>query len=105
MDMIRSGLGAAPAPGITERCFTGERERFGPADYKIWSTSAISGDSVGRGESIPAGLIPEPITAAINELAGKLGYLPIDGEWAPRAGPPTRASPGRRRARPRARGW
>jgi hypothetical protein len=74
-------IGAAPAPGITGRCFTGERERFGPADYKIWSTSAITGDSVGRGESIPAGLIPEPITVAINELAGTLGYLPVDGEW------------------------
>jgi hypothetical protein len=74
-------LGAAPAPGISERCFTGERERFGPADYKIWATSAITGDSVGRGESVPAGLIPPPITEAINELADKLGYLPIDKEW------------------------
>jgi protein-tyrosine sulfotransferase len=74
-------LGAAPAPGITGRCFTGERERFGPADYKIWATSAITGDSVGRGESVPAGMIPPPVTAAINELAGKLGYLPIDEEW------------------------
>jgi protein-tyrosine sulfotransferase len=74
-------LGVAPAPGITGRCFTGERERFGPADYKIWATSAITGDSVGRGESVPAGLIPPPVTAAINELAGKLGYLPIDQEW------------------------
>ncbi len=74
-------LGAAPAPGITERCFTGERERFGPADYKIWATSAITSDSVGRGESVPAALIPPPVTEAINELAGKLGYLPIDEEW------------------------
>jgi hypothetical protein len=81
-------LGAAPAPGITERCFTGERERFGPADYKIWATSAITGDSVGRGESVPAGLIPQPVKAAVNELAGKLGYLPVDEEW----GAPGRAA-------------
>lgn len=74
-------LGVAPAPGITGRCFTGERERFGPADYKIWATSAITGDSVGRGESVPAGLIPPPVTATINELADKLGYLPIDEGW------------------------
>jgi hypothetical protein len=74
-------LGAGPAPGITDRCFTGERERFGPGDFKIWATSAITGDSVGRGESIPAGLIPPPIVAGINELAGKLGYLPIDDGW------------------------
>jgi hypothetical protein len=74
-------LGVAPAPGITEYCFTGEREQFGPADYKIWATSAITGDSVGRGESVPMGLIPPPITTAINELAGELGYLPIDEDW------------------------
>src|SRR5215470_6456055 len=29
-------LGAAPAPGISAACFSPERERFGPADYKIW---------------------------------------------------------------------
>jgi hypothetical protein len=74
-------LGVASAPGITEYCFTDEREQFGPADYKIWATSAITGDSVGRGESVPAGLIPPPIVAAINELAGGLGYLPIDEAW------------------------
>lgn len=74
-------LSAAPTPGLTERCFTSERERFGPADYKIWATSAITGDSVGRGESVPVGLIPPPVIAAINELADTLGYLPIDEEW------------------------
>jgi protein-tyrosine sulfotransferase len=28
-------LGVPHIPGISERCFTPERERFGPADYKI----------------------------------------------------------------------
>jgi hypothetical protein len=74
-------LGVAPAPGITGYCFSGEREQFGPADYKIWATSAITGDSVGRGESVPMGLIPPPLVAAINELADRLGYLPIDEGW------------------------
>jgi hypothetical protein len=74
-------LGVSPAPGVASACFTGERERFGPADHKIWATSAVSGDSVGRGESIPAGMIPPQVTAAINELTGKLGYLPVDAEW------------------------
>ena len=83
-------LGVPPAPGITRACFSRDRERFGPADHKIWATSQISGDSVGRGESVPAGLILPPVTAAINELAGELGYLPIDPDWGPRAGPPTR---------------
>jgi hypothetical protein len=29
-------LGVAAAPGVSQRCFSAERERFGPADYKIW---------------------------------------------------------------------
>src|SRR5580693_7409424 len=74
-------LGVAPAPGISRDCFSGERERFGPADYKIWYTSAISSDSVGRGWSVPAGMIAPPLLDVINELAGRLGYLAVDGEW------------------------
>jgi protein-tyrosine sulfotransferase len=74
-------LGVAPAPGVARTAFSGERERFGPADHKIWATSSVSGNSVGRGESVPAGLIPPPITGAINELAAKLGYRPVDAEW------------------------
>jgi protein-tyrosine sulfotransferase len=74
-------IGVAPAPGITRACFTAERERFGPADHKIWATSQITADSVGKGESVPAGLIPPPVTAAINELAGKLGYRPVAEDW------------------------
>ncbi|MBO0833986.1 MAG: sulfotransferase, partial [Actinobacteria bacterium] len=68
-------------PGIAEACFAAERERFGPADYKIWHTSQITDDSVGRGWTIPAGLIGPQIRAGINELCGKLGYLPVDENW------------------------
>lgn len=74
-------LGVGPAPGVGRACFSGERERFGPADHKIWATSSVSADSVGRGESVPAALIPPQITDAINELAGKLGYRLVDAEW------------------------
>jgi protein-tyrosine sulfotransferase len=74
-------LGAAPVPGISAACFSPERERYGPADYKIWYTSQITTDSIGRGWSVPAGLIAPPVLATINELAGKLGYVPVDGEW------------------------
>jgi len=81
MQGVYAFLGVSAAPGVAEACFSGERERFGPADHKIWATSSVSGDSVGRGESLPAGLIPPQVTAAINELAGKLGYLPVDAEW------------------------
>jgi hypothetical protein len=74
-------IGVRPAPGVARACFSTDRERFGPADYKIWATSEITGDSVGGGQSVPAGLIAPPVTAAINELAAELGYLPVDGEW------------------------
>ena len=81
MQGVYAFLGAGPAPGVARACFSGERERFGPADHKIWATSSVSGDSVGRGESVPAGLIPPQVTDAINELAVKLGYRPVDGRW------------------------
>jgi hypothetical protein len=84
---IFSFLEAAPAPGISEACFSSERERFGPADYKIWYTSKISSDSIGRGWSVPVGLIAPPVLGAINELTGKLGYLPVDAGWGTSAPP------------------
>lgn len=80
-------LGVRPVPGISERCFSPERERFGPADYKIWHTSHISAKSVGRGWSVPAGMIPPPVTQAISELTAKLGYLPVDEKWGTAAMP------------------
>jgi hypothetical protein len=80
-------LGAGPAPGISRACFTAERERFGPADYKIWHTDQISTDSVGRGWSVPAQMIAPQMLEAINEMAAKLGYLLVDGEWGTTAPP------------------
>lgn len=74
-------LGVPAAPGISTRCFSLERERGGGSDYKIWSTDRITADSVGRGWSVPANLIPGPLRARVNALAGKLGYVPVGGEW------------------------
>src|SRR5215472_6722603 len=74
-------LGVPPAPGLLQACFAAERERDGPSDYKIWHTSRVDTGSVGRGWSIPAALIGPSLTAAINAMAGKLGYLPIDARW------------------------
>jgi hypothetical protein len=88
MREVYAFIGVQPAPGVARTCFSGDRERFGPGDHKIWATSEISGDSVGRGESVPAGLIPPPVTAAINELAAELSYLPVDADW----GTPGRAA-------------
>jgi hypothetical protein len=80
-------LRVGPAPGISQRCFSADRERFGPADYKIWHTSQISAKSVGRGWSLPAGMIPPPVTQQMNELTQKLGYLPVDDKWGTAAVP------------------
>jgi hypothetical protein len=74
-------LGVPAQPGITGRCFTPERERSGRADYKIWHTSRISADSVGRGWSIPAHLIEPSVSGRVNELADKLGYIRVDAKW------------------------
>jgi hypothetical protein len=82
-----SFLGASPAPGVSRACFSSERERFGPADYKIWRTSHISNGSVGRGWSIPAAMIDASVLSQVNELARKLGYLPVDGAWGTSAPP------------------
>lgn len=86
-DGIFGFLGVAPAPGISASCFTPERERFGPADYKIWHTSEVSASSVGRGWSIPVGMLPPPAREQLNELAGKLGYVPVDEKWGTAAMP------------------
>jgi Sulfotransferase family len=104
-------LGVAPQPGISARCFSPERERFGPADYKIWHTSQITGQSVGRGWSVPAGMIPPPVRQMVNELADKLGYLPVDDGWGTAAvpadlradrGQPTEAQPAQAQSAARA---
>jgi len=74
-------LGVQAAPGITEACFSAERERFGPADNKIWYTSQINDGSVGRGWSVPTAMIAPQLLGMMNELAGRLGYLAVDGDW------------------------
>jgi hypothetical protein len=74
-------LGVPALPGISQACFSAERERFGPGDHKIWYTSQISADSVGHGWAVPTGMIAPPLLDVMNELAGRLGYLTVDGDW------------------------
>jgi hypothetical protein len=74
-------LGAGPVPEIGKELFSREHERFGPADHKIWYTSAIGQGSVGRGDALPLGLIPPPVLEAMNGLLDKLGYVPVDESW------------------------
>jgi hypothetical protein len=74
-------LGVERVPGIGEAVFAREHERFGPADHKIWYTSKISQDSIGRSHSLPVGLIPAQILESINPLLDELGYVQVDGSW------------------------
>jgi hypothetical protein len=87
-------LGVRPVPGISATCFAPERERLGPGDYKIWHTTRITADSVGRGWSVPADMMGPPLMAAVNDLAGKLGYAAIDKTWGIAAVPPDLRQPG-----------
>jgi hypothetical protein len=80
-------LGVSPQPGISSACFSAKRERFGPADYKIWHTSRITSDSVGRGWSVPVGMVPSEMLETMRKLTDRLGYLPVDGNWGTAAVP------------------
>jgi protein-tyrosine sulfotransferase len=80
-DELFGFLGVAKVPDIGRKIFAAERERSGPADYKIWHTSRVSTDSVGRGWTVPAGMIAPPLRAMISEYCERLGYLPVDDQW------------------------
>jgi hypothetical protein len=74
-------IGVDPVPGIADLCLSQESQVFGPADYKIWTTSRIRANSSGRGWSVPARLIPAPLLARVNELADTLGYIQVGPDW------------------------
>jgi len=81
-------LGVSPAPGISHACFSTDREPLGPADFKIWHTSEIRPDSVGRGWALPAQHIRPAMRDAVNELTARLGYLSVDEHWGLAASAP-----------------
>ena len=87
LERILAFIGAAAEPGLVARCFGPEHQRFGPGDYKIWNTSRVRADSVGRGWAMPAGKIPEPLLARVNELADVLGYIQVGQQWGTGAKP------------------
>jgi hypothetical protein len=93
-DGIFRFLGARPAPGISAACFAPERERLGPGDYKIWHTTRISADSVGRGWAVPAEMMGPALMATVNEMAAKLGYAQMDKAWGIAAVAPDVRLPG-----------
>lgn len=84
---IFSFLGAAPAPGITETAFATPHDPDGPGDEKIWFTSGVTGDSVGRGVNVPAAALPPPLRQMINETLAKLNYRTVEDDWNTASGP------------------
>ncbi len=92
-DRVFAFLGEAPVPGISQSCLAPGRQEFGPGDHKIWGTSSISPDSVGRGSRIPVSLISPPVLGMINGLLEQLEYPLLDqsrlgGAVPKRAGDP-----------------
>ena len=92
-DGVFTFLGVSTVPAIAQRCFSSERERTGFADYKIWHTSAISAESIGRGWNVPAHLINPEVTATVNRFARALGYRRIDDRWGISPCPPDMVEP------------
>jgi hypothetical protein len=84
---IFSFLDAAPAPGITETAFATPHDSDGPGDEKIWFTSGVNGDSVGRGVNVPAAALPPPLRQLINETLTKLDYRTVEEDWNAASGP------------------
>ncbi len=74
-------LGAAPMPGITSACFGSPHEGDGPGDEKIWFTTKVSTETMGRGVKVPGDAIPGPLRAQVNEALAQLGYRPIGADW------------------------
>jgi Sulfotransferase family len=87
-DGIFKFLGVPAAPGVSRACFGPERELVGPSDYKIWHTSQVNTDSVGRGWTLPANLIGPAVTATVNSLTERLGYIPVGPQWGIAPVPP-----------------
>ncbi len=93
-DRIFTFLGEMPVPGISQSCLAPGRELFGPSDHKIWATSSITADSVGRGSRLPVQAISPPVLTLINGLLDQLGY-PLASPGVPsRAAPDKHGAPG-----------
>jgi|HubBroStandDraft_2_1064218.scaffolds.fasta_scaffold16899_4 hypothetical protein len=74
-------LGAAPMPGITTACFQTPHEGDGPGDEKIWFTTRVSTDTLGRGFRVPAAALPQQLREEINASLATLGYRAVTDDW------------------------
>jgi hypothetical protein len=74
-------LGADQVPGIAETCFQTPHEHDGPGDEKLWFTSKVHDQSMGRGVVVPVAAVPAPMQKAANDLLTRFGYRLINAEW------------------------
>jgi hypothetical protein len=69
-------------PGISAACLRPNTETsFGPSDHKIYMTSEITDNSVGRGRRLPYKMINPPMTVLVNGLLEELGYPILAAGW------------------------
>jgi protein-tyrosine sulfotransferase len=54
---------------------------LGAGDHKIHTTDAVSTDSLGRGGSVPVGLLPPMGLQSMNQLCEAVGYPAITPTW------------------------
>jgi hypothetical protein len=87
-------LDAAPMPGITSACFGAAHEGDGPGDEKIWFTTRVSTETLGRGVKVPGDALPGALRAQVNEALAKLGYREVGPEWNNVPGPVDPRLPG-----------
>jgi hypothetical protein len=75
-------LGTEPLVDAVQQAFSGPHDGSGPADYKVWYTSRVHGDSVGHGARVPPDRIRGPVRRSVNELLDELGYTDrVDAGW------------------------
>jgi len=86
-DRIFAFLGEACLPDAASVAFAGATEAWGPSDHKIFGTSRVHAESVGRGSQVPAGAIPTTVLAVMNSLLEPLGYEPVGEFWNTRPVP------------------
>ena len=91
---LLSFLGAAPMPGITSACFEAPHEGDGPGDEKIWFTTKVSTETLGRGVKVPGDALPGQLRGQVNDLLARLGYRSIDADWNSAPGPVDPRIPG-----------
>ncbi len=59
----------------------------GPADYEVEYTEEVADRSLGRGSTIPVGLIPLQQRVRMNAILRQLGYPTVDDRWNDRPSP------------------